>query len=68
MMNDYVSILGITPLTTAARLLGSTQRDLMKNDALVIREINGKFFVEIDSLKKFIETAPIVTFDNGGAT
>ena len=55
MMNDYSSLIGIVPFANAAKVLGLTRHDLMKMGAagkLVIREVNGKFFVEIDSIKK----------------
>jgi hypothetical protein len=69
-MNDYSSLLGVTPLATAAKVLGSSQRELMKMSAdgrIIIREINGKFFVEVDSLRKMIQEAPIFKFDDGQA-
>jgi hypothetical protein len=67
-MNEDSSILGITPLANAAKVLGSSRRELLQMAAdgkLVIREINGKFFVEVDSIQKMIQSAPIVKFDDG---
>jgi hypothetical protein len=69
-MNDFASVLGITSLENGAKILGSSQRDLMKMSAdgkIIIREINGKFFVEVDSIKKMIQEAPIFRFEDSSA-
>jgi hypothetical protein len=70
MINNYSSLLGITPLANAAMVLGSSRRELMQmgtEGRILIREIDGKFFAEIDSIKRMIQSAPIVKFDDSKA-
>jgi hypothetical protein len=68
MMNAYSDVPRITSLANAAKVLGFSKRELMQMSAegrIVVREINGRFFVETDSVKKMIQEAPIVKFDDG---
>jgi hypothetical protein len=63
-----LSSLNLASLQDVAKATRISQRDLMKmagDGKITIREISGNFFVEMDSLKRLIDSTPIVQFDNG---
>ena len=71
LMNAILSSLNLASLQDVAKATRITQRELMKmagDGKITIRDISGNFFVEIESLKRLIESTPIVKFDNGAHT